>query len=71
VRQQSAGLAFFADEDYRFDLDWLTGYAGKTGRQIHAHVLMTIQVHLLISANWSEAARALMKAISPVPDTRP
>lgn len=30
----------FSDEDYRFDLDWLTGYAGKTGRQIHAHVLI-------------------------------
>lgn len=42
---------FVADEDYRFYLDWLQEYAGKTGCRIHAYVLMTNHVHLLVSAD--------------------
>jgi len=53
---------FFADEDYRFYLHWLAEHAVKTGCQVHAYVLMTNHVHLLISAPTAEASGALMKA---------
>jgi len=54
---------FFADEDYRRYLDWLTEYAGKTGCRIHSYVLMTNHVHLLISADRADAGGALMKLL--------
>jgi putative transposase len=41
---------FFADEDYRVYLDWLGEYADKTGCQVHAYVLMTNHIYLLMSA---------------------
>ncbi len=62
-RGNNRQACFFADEDYRFYLDWLTEYAGKTGCQVHAYVLMTNHVHLLISAGRGEAVGALMKAL--------
>lgn len=54
---------FFADEDYRRYLDWLAEYANKTGCRIHAYVLMTNHVHLLISAERADAGSALMKSL--------
>lgn len=54
---------FFADEDYRVYLGWLTEYADKTDCQIHAYVLMTNHVHLLLSADHADAGGALMKAL--------
>jgi putative transposase len=54
---------FFADEDYRFYLDCLAEYAGATGCRIHAYVLMTNHVHLLVSADQASAPGALMKAL--------
>jgi putative transposase len=62
-RGNNRQACFFADEDYRFYLDWLAEYAGKTGCQIHAYVLMTNHVHLLLSAETAQAAGALMKAL--------
>ena len=62
-RGNNRQACFFADEDYRFYLDWLIEYAGKTGCQVHAYVLMTNPVHLLISAGRGEAVGALMKAL--------
>ena len=38
-RGNNRQACFFADEDYRFYLDWLTEYAGKTGCQVHAYVI--------------------------------
>ena len=49
-RGNNRQACFFADEDYRFYLDWLAEHAGNTGCQIHAYVLMTNHVHLLLSA---------------------
>ena len=63
-RGNNRQACFFADEDYRFYLDWLTEYATKTGCRIHAYMLMTNHVHLLVSADQSEAPGALMKALS-------
>ena len=54
---------FFADEDYRNYLDWLAEYAGKTGCRIHAYVLMTNHVHLLVSSERGGASGEMMKAL--------
>ncbi len=62
-RGNNRQACFFADEDYRFYLEWLTEYASKSGCLIHAYVLMTNHVHLLISAADPAAPGALMKAL--------
>ncbi|OGV74675.1 MAG: transposase [Methylophilales bacterium RIFCSPHIGHO2_02_FULL_57_10] len=62
-RGNNRQACFFADEDYRFYLDWLAEHAGKTGCRVHAYVLMTNHTHLLISAERVEAPGALMKAL--------
>ncbi|MDZ4263309.1 MAG: transposase [Pseudomonadota bacterium] len=54
---------FFADEDYRRYLDWLAEYAGKAGCRIHAYVLMTNHVHLLLSSDRPDACSVLMKSL--------
>lgn len=54
---------FFADEDYRRYLDWLTEYASKTDCRIHAYVLMTNPVHLLLSSDRANAGSASMKSL--------
>ena len=62
-RGNNRQACFFADEDYRLYLDWLGEHAGKTGCRVHAYVLMTNHVHLLVSADKAESAGALMKAL--------
>ena len=62
-RGNNRQACFFADEDYRFYLDWLQEYALKTGCRIHAYVLMTNHVHLLASTESSDGIGALMKAL--------
>jgi putative transposase len=62
-RGNNRQVCFVADEDYRFYLDWLKELAGKTGCRVHAYVLMTNHVHLLLSTDRGEAPGALMKAL--------
>lgn len=62
-RGNNRQACFFADEDYRVYLQWLGEYAAKTGCLIHAYILMTNHVHLLISAGHVESAGALLKAL--------
>jgi len=62
-RGNNRQVCFVADEDYRFYLDWLNEFAGKTGCRVHAYVLMTNHVHLLVSAELVESPGALMKAL--------
>ena len=62
-RGNNRQACFFADEDYRFYLDWLAEYAGKAGCCIHAYVLMTNHVHLLVSAEHGAATGEMMKAL--------
>ncbi|WP_198019577.1 transposase [Pseudogulbenkiania sp. MAI-1] len=62
-RGNNRQACFFAEEDYRFYLEWLAEYAGKIGCRLHTYVLMTNHVHLLISADSAEAPGALMKAL--------
>ena len=54
---------FFADKDYRFYLDWPREHTDKNGCQIHAYALLTNPVHLLMSAERSDAPGAWMKAL--------
>ena len=54
---------FFADEDYLRYLDWLTEYAIKWGCQVHAYVLMTNHVHLLITPEHTDSAGLMMKSL--------
>jgi len=54
---------FFADEDYCRYLDWLGEYASKSGCRIHAYVLMTNHVHLLLTADHADAGGGLMKLL--------
>lgn len=62
-RGNNRQACFFADDDYRFYLDWLAEYAAKTGCRIHAYVLMTNHVHLLLSSGMADGAGTLMKAL--------
>ena len=62
-RGNNRQACFVADEDYQNYLDWLGEYAGKTGCRIHAYVLMTNHVHLLVSAERGGASGELMKAL--------
>ena len=62
-RGNNRSACFFADEDYLVYLYWLRDYAKLTGCRIHAYVLMTNHVHLLLTARESQGPGALMKAL--------
>ena len=62
-RGNNRQACFYADEDYQFYLEWLKDYADKTECRIHAYVLMTNHVHLLVSTDRAEGLGALMKAL--------
>ena len=48
-RGNSRQAVFFSDEDYAAYLDWLKEGAEKDGCALHADVLMTNHVHLLMT----------------------
>ena len=52
---------FYADEDYRRYLDDLGEMAEKYECALHAYVLMTNHVHLLLTPNREDSAALLMK----------
>ena len=54
---------FFVEDDYQLYLDWLTEYAQRAGCLIHAYVLMTNHVHLLLTPTRSASAANLMKQL--------
>jgi putative transposase len=62
-RGNNRQICFAADQDYRVYLNWLMDYARKAECQIHAYVLMTNHVHLLLSAARVESPGELMKAL--------
>lgn len=49
VRGNNRDPIFFAEEDYSTYLDWLRSAAIKHGCSIHAYVLMTNHVHILVT----------------------
>jgi putative transposase len=54
---------FFADEDYRFYLALLREHADLFQCQIHAYVLMTNHVHLLVTPNSESGLSRLMQFV--------
>lgn len=62
-RGNNRQACFFADEDYLFYLACLAEYAKIAGCQIHAFVLMTNHVHLLLTPGKKESAGILMKLL--------
>ena len=57
VRGNNRSEIFCADEDYRFYLEKLQLACDKHGCDLHAYVLMTNHVHLLITPQEEERAR--------------
>ncbi len=56
-------VVFFAEEDYRRYLEWLGEAAGHAGCTIHAYVLMTNHVHLLVTPEAAAGVPAMMQAL--------
>ncbi|MEX2577098.1 MAG: transposase, partial [Halofilum sp. (in: g-proteobacteria)] len=54
---------FASDPDYRSYLAWLTEYADDSGCDIHAYVLMTNHVHLLVTPHGRDGVGCLMKRL--------
>ena len=62
-RGNNRQACFFADEDYQFYLEWLAEYASTTGCSVHAYVLMSNHVHLLVSGETTKSVGNMMKAL--------
>lgn len=62
-RGNNRQACFYADEDYASYLSWLKKYADRKGCKVHAYVLMTNHVHLLVSTEKADAIAAMMKAL--------
>lgn len=60
-RGNNRTACFYADEDYLRYLDTLGEMARKYGCAIHAYVLMTNHVHLLLTPKKADSAALLMK----------
>jgi putative transposase len=60
-RGNNRSVCFHAEEDYRFYLQYLKEFATKYGCAIHAYVLMTNHVHLLLTPDKPDSAALLMK----------
>lgn len=54
---------FFADEDYQCYLHWLEEAAHDCGCAVHAYVLMTNHVHLLVTPSKPGAPSRLMQSV--------
>ncbi len=55
---------FFADGDYHFYLRHLKEQASQHGCSIHAYVLMTNHVHMLVTPDTKEGVSLMMKNLS-------
>lgn len=60
-RGNNRGACFFADEDYTLYLDALKDLAEKFSCAIHAYVLMTNHVHVLVTAQEPDGVSLVMK----------
>jgi putative transposase len=63
-RGHNREACFFADEDYHFYLHWLKEGARKYGCAIHAYVLMTNHVHLLMTPERPDSLPRLMQSLN-------
>ncbi len=62
-RGNNRSVCFGSDEDFRFYLDHLAEISAKVGVSVHAYVLMTNHVHLLVTPQDAEGASQLMKRL--------
>ena len=60
-RGNNRSVCFFAEQDYRFYLHHLQELAERFGCAVHAYVLMTNHVHLLVTPAEADSAALLMK----------
>lgn len=60
-RGNNRSVCFHAEEDYQFYLHYLKEFAEKFGCAVHAYVLMTNHVHLLLTPARADSAGLLMK----------
>ena len=60
-RGNNRSVCFFAEEDYRFYLDHLEKLARRFDCGMHAYVLMTNHVHLLLTPERTDSVALLMK----------
>ena len=60
-RGNNRTACFYAEEDYRRYLDTLKEQAEKFGCAVHAYVLMTNHVHLLLTPEREDSAGLMMK----------
>lgn len=60
-RGNNRSACFYTDEDYLYYLDTLREQADKYKCLIHAYVLMTNHVHLLLTPEEKDSASLLMK----------
>jgi len=63
-RGHNRQCCFFQQSDYRMYLDWVKEYADFYGAAVHAYVLMTNHVHLLLSIDDIAQVSGMMKAIA-------
>jgi putative transposase len=62
-RGNNRQACFFADVDYRYYLDSLTEAAVRFGGRVHAYVLMTNHVHLLLTPESPETPSMLLQSV--------
>lgn len=60
-RGNNRSACFYADEDYELYLHYLKELADKFGCSVHAYVLMTNHVHLLLTPEKEDSVSQLMK----------
>jgi putative transposase len=60
-RGVNRAACFFAEDDYQFYLHYLGEYSRDFGCDIHAYVLMTNHVHLLLTPKEADCAARMMK----------
>jgi len=62
-RGNNRQACFYCEADFQAYLDWLDEYARFTGCAIHAYVLMTNHVHLLLTPAKVDSVGTLMKRL--------
>jgi len=60
-RGNNRSVCFYAEDDYQFYLHYLEELATKIDCAVHAYVLMTNHVHLLLTPDRADSASLLMK----------
>lgn len=62
-RRNNREACFFNDEDYSIYLDKLKDYSKKFDVSVHAYVLMTNHVHLLMTPHSEKGVSQLMQSL--------